>query len=281
MPTAPLDENIRLTRRRFYAFIPVVSAALTLPIFPTLQPDPGPADRGTPVPAAPAAATPQPGQPHITPAEPSPIGRVIAIVRWLIGYGTMLATAVRDHPTEPLARSIVYWFLAPDPDVVLRRLTRGLIRAAALEAWLRERAAGGRELRSPPIPLPSPRKPRSGPPAAPPAGDARPAPWWQDPDHVPTKEEAAAEVRNRHPGVVMAGVSEDFGVLNCALDPSVWAELRHAIDSYGGDNVRFWIRNMRRRFDPARRPESWAEEPPPIWQSPPLDGWMPAPAHPP
>ena len=161
-------------------------------------------------PAAQSAPTAQPDQPATTPApattptpatapaEPSPIGRVISIVRWLIAYGTLLATAVREHPAEPLARTLVYWFQTRDLGVILRRLTRGLMRAAALEAWLRERAAGGHELRRPTaIRLSSPGNPRSGPPAA---GDAKAPPWWHDPNHVPTMEEAAAEVRSSSGG---------------------------------------------------------------------------------
>jgi hypothetical protein len=126
-----------------------------------------PAPAAQSAPAAPAAPTAQPDQPATAPAEPSRIGRVISIVRWLIAYGTLLATAVREHPAEPLARTIVYWFQTPDLGVILGRLTRGLMRAAALEAWLLERAASGHELRDPSTLVPSLGNPRSGPPAAP------------------------------------------------------------------------------------------------------------------
>ena len=263
-------------------------AAQQLPVSPTLQPDPSPADRGTPTSAAPAAPTapiPTPDQAATAPAETSAIARVIRIVRWLIAYGTLLATAVHEHPTEPLARSVAFWTNTPDLGVLLRRLTRGLIRAAALEAWLTERAAAGHELRDAPLRMPSSGNPRSAPPpappAAPPAGDAKPAPWWQDPDHVPTKEEAAAEVRSRPKGAVLAGISEDLRVLDCAMDPATWAELKHAIDRYGGDHVRMWIRDMRRKFHPDRLPESFSGDLPPFWQMPPIPGLTPAAARPP
>ena len=199
----------------------------------------------------------------------------------------MLATAVREHPTEPLARSIAFWFGAVDLDPILRRFTRGLMRAAALEAWLRELAVSGHELQYPPaIPVPSPGQLSSDPPAdggakASPVGDAKPAPWWQDPDHVPTMEEADAEVRSRPHGAVIAEICDDLRVLDSILHRAAWHELKDAIDSYGGDLARLQRSNWRRRFKPHRFPESCAEEPPPRWQSPPFRGWTPACARPP
>ena len=217
--------------------------------------------------------------PATAPAEPSRIGRVISIVRWLIAYGTLLATAVREHPAEPLARTLVYWFQTRDLGVILRRLTRGLMRAAALEAWLRERAAGGHELRCPTaIRLSSPGNPRSGPPAA---GDAKAPPWWHDPNHVPTMEEAAAEVRARPEGAVIADIVEDLRVLDCDYDRATWNELKDAINCYGGDHVRLLIRDMRWRFNPDLSPEIWMMEPAPPWQPPPFPGLTPACARPP
>ncbi len=264
------------------AFIPLVSTTLSLPVVPTLQPDPSRADRGTtasPAPAAQSAPIAHPDQPAIAPAEPSGIGRVISIVRWLIAYGTLLATTVREHPAEPLARTLVYWFQTPDLGVILRRLTRGLMRAAALEAWLRERAAGGHELRGPTaIRLSSPGNPRSGPPAA---GDAKAPPWWHDPNHVPTMEEAAAEVRARPEGAVIADIVEDLRVLDCDYDRATWNELKDAINCYGGDHVRLLIRDMRWRFNPDLSPEIWMMEPAPPWQPPPFAGLTPACARPP
>ena len=79
-----------------------------LPPFRPLPSSPipvGPA-RGTTASAAPTAHPDQPATAP-TPAEPSRIDRVISIVRWLIAYGTLLATAVREHPAEPLARTLV------------------------------------------------------------------------------------------------------------------------------------------------------------------------------
>ena len=238
-----------------------MSTALQRPVVPTLQPDPSRDDEGTTVSTAPGpqAAASHPDQPPTV--EPSRIDRVIRIVRWLIAFGTQLVTAVRDHPAEPLALSMADWFQTFDLGVILRRLTRGLTRAAALEAWLNERAARGLDLREPSLRALSSGRPRSGPPAAPPERDAKAAPWWQDPDHVPTPEEAAAEVRVRPAGVVISGITEDLRVLDCAMDRATWSELKHAINNYGGDYVRLLIRDMRWRFDPNRIPESWRNAP--------------------
>ena len=230
------------------------------------------------MPAAPATPAAPTAQPARSPTEPSRICRVITIVRWLISFGTILTTAVREQRAEPPARSIAWWFNTPDPGLILRRLTRGLMRAAALEAWLRERAAKGHELpHSSPLRPPSSGKPRSSGLA----GDARPRPWWQDLDHVPTLEEAAAEVRRRPPGAVIVDVCEDLHVLDTVLDRLTWHELKDAIIRYNGSLARLWIRDWRRCCDPARFSESCAEDPPPPWQAPSFWGLMPAAAHPP
>ena len=261
-----------------------MSAALQLPVSPIFQPEPSRADRGTTAsatqPTAPTGPAPQPGQPTRARTEPRRIVRVITIVRWLIGYGTLLLTAVREHPTEPLAQSIAYWCHTPDLGVLLRRLTRGLMRAAALEAWLRERAASGRDLRETPMRWRS-GKPRSAPPDAPRGGHAKPAPWWQDPDHVPTQEEAAAEVRTRPEGAVISDICDDLRFLDCEYDYATWHELKDAIDRYGGDHAGLVIRDLRRKFNPSRLKELFLEEPPPPWRAPPLSGWTPGRVRPP
>ena len=107
--------------------------------------------------------------------------------------------------------------------------------------------------------MPSPGQLSSDPPAdggakASPVGDAKPAPWWQDPDHVPTMEEADAEVRSRPHGAVIAEICDDLRVLDSILHRAAWHELKDAIDSYGGDLARLQRSNWRRRFKPHRFP---------------------------
>ena len=70
----------------------------------------------------------------------------------------------------------------------------------------------------------------------------------------------------------MAGISEDFRVLDCVMDRATWNELKDAIDRYGGDHIRLWIRDMRRKFDPDRPAEAFSEPPPPPWTPPVFPG---------
>ena len=141
--------------------------------------------------------------------KPSRASGLLGLVRQLIDYGRELAATFRSSP-HPRHHDIA---------LILARITRGLLRAEALEPgspamppdWTRgprRRALPPNDNRRPPIC----RRSRPTPPARP-----TPAPC------LPTPEQIAAEVRRRPIGAVIADICRDLGIM-----PShpLWRELR-------------------------------------------------------
>jgi hypothetical protein len=155
-----------------------------------------------------------------TAPKPNRFSGLLALVRQLIDYSRHLATTLRGNP-HPLG--------AGDISDILARITRGLVRAEALEARLIRSAA-----RPDAAPAP-PRAPshRSSPPAR---GAAQPTDATQSPlAHLPTPEQIAAEVRRRPIGAVIADICRDLGIT-----PShpLWRELQLVIIRHGGSLAR-------------------------------------------
>ena len=154
---------------------------------------------------------------------PTRSGRVLTLVRTLIAYGRHMAAALQQRTSATDLGDITRHFGTIDIGEILARITRGLLRAAALEARLishpiREPAT---------LTAPSPRQPRAAQPedgsAA--AGEPRIA-------RLPTPGDIAAEIRRRPAGAVLADICRDLGIV-----PSnpLWRELSAAIISYGGN----------------------------------------------
>ena len=99
------------------------------------------------------------------PRQPAPaqggsnIGRVIGVVSWLITYGKDLTSKLRQHAGTPAFVPLAKRFGTTDLIDILRRITRGLMIAAALHERLARRAARGRDITPPPLRMPKPRKP--------------------------------------------------------------------------------------------------------------------------
>ena len=171
--------------------------------------------------------------------KPNRLSGLLALVRQLIDYGRQLATTLRGNPHRLGASDIA---------LILARITRGLLRAEALEARLIRSAA-----RPDAAPAP-PRAPshRRSPPAA---ATAQPTDATQSVlDHLPTPEQIAAEVRPRPIGAVIADTCRDLGIM-----PShpLWREIQLAIICHGGSLARL-VKDILDRAFPlaaiARRP---------------------------
>jgi hypothetical protein len=176
---------------------------------------------------------------------PTRIGRVLAVVRMLIGYGKQVAEAVQRRAGQTILVTGTLPFGTLDPAAILARIACGLRRAAALEARLTGYAERGRDL-PPPRPEPPPPRPAASRERKPPAPRPRPA-NRADPDGLPTAEQIAAEVRRRPVGAVVADICRDLGLLPGQCDREFWKELSDIITSYGGKLSR-WIKVMERRI---------------------------------
>ncbi len=194
-----------------------------------------------------AAAQPDPGR-----AVPGRIGQVLGLVRTLIAYGQNLADSLRQHAADPHVLPcfafLTITFGTRDLALILARIARGLLRAAALEARLSRRAARGQDLKPTAIRLPSPRKPHAAKPAAA-AEDPCPA-------RLPTPEEILAKDRRRPIGAVLVEICLDLGIVPGQMDRATSDELRLALIDYGGNLATFVLPNQRKRrsADPAGSP---------------------------
>jgi len=176
-------------------------------------------------------ATTTPAEAH-HPDRPVPprIGQVLGVVRTLIAYGQDLAETLNQHASVPhllpFFSFLATIFRSRDVALILARITRGLLRAAALERRLQNRAARGRDIQPRALRPPAARKPRTA---------RQPHPPILDPHHPPTLEQIAAHDRHRPIGAVLVDICLDLGVIPGQMAPASWNELGSALALYGGD----------------------------------------------
>jgi hypothetical protein len=175
-----------------------------------------------------AAAIPLVPDPVAPGDKPGRFGRLVDLVRKLIDYGKELAATLQQRTTNDLA-AVTLSFGTGDIGLILARITRGLLRAKALEAKVMELTARSDAPPKPPR-APAQRAPRAPQPAAAkPAGEVnlRLA-------RLPTPEQIAAEVRRRPVGAVIVDICRDLGIT-----PShpLWRELCRAVMLHGGSLV--------------------------------------------
>ncbi len=195
-----------------------------------------------------SAANPQPA-PSVGP-DPgdggAPVGgTLLALVRTLIAYGraALAPLAARNNPVPPPAVALRFGCLSLT--VIIARITRGLMIAAALEQRLRRRtpsrdappsagparptgAARGADQGSDPL---RPARPPAGPR---PARAKRPSidPDAELPDRLPTAQEIAERLRHRPAGAVIVEICRDLGI---GTSHPLWPEIQRAIIRFGGN----------------------------------------------
>jgi hypothetical protein len=222
--------------------------------------------------AHPPAPTTEPDPARASTAMPAALGRVLRLVRKLIDYGRQLAGTVQHRAAAPGFALFAGPFGTADLAVIVARITNGLRRASALEAWLCRRAIRGQDLTPAPIRMPVARAPCAARQIAPSDAqpDPHPADLAEDPRlaRLPTEEEIAAEVRRRPVGAVIVDICRDLGIAPGHLDRAFWDEINHAIMMYGGSLARFLTNLHERLFacfagEHAGRPDpGWPAAPP-------------------
>jgi len=156
---------------------------------------------------------------------------LLTLVRQLIDYGKQLAATLLNNP-QPLG--------AGDIAQILTRITRGLLRAEALEARL---------IRDPSWLGAAPAPPRapSHRPSSPARAAAQPTDTTQfNLDRLPTPEQIAAEVRRRPIGAVIADICRDLGIM---ADHPLWRELRLVVICHGGNLAKLMQATWERAFE--------------------------------
>jgi hypothetical protein len=167
-------------------------------------------------------------------------GRLLGLVRALIDFGRQLAGTLQQRTPATNVADVTRNFGTIDIGEILARITRGLLRAAAIETRLDSRLA--RQQAAPAAPsAPSPRQPRAARPADRSASAADPGLT-----RLPTPEDIAAQVRRRPIGAVIADICRDLGIM-----PSnpLWRELSLAIISNGG-NLATLVKDILKRVFP-------------------------------
>ena len=193
------------------------------------------------MPPAPTTTSVQPNAPGPLQDRPAPgtdapsrTGRLLGLVRTLIDRGKQLATTLQQRTATTNISNIIRNFGTIDIADIVARITRGLLRAAALEAKLdqrlaRQQAQQAQQAAAAALTAPSTREPRAPRPTT---NRSASAPEDQGVAHLPTPEAIAAEIRRRPIGAVIADIIRDLGIV--PSDP-LWRELAGAVMENGGN----------------------------------------------
>ena len=210
----------------------------------------------TPHPASPP--DPPQDQPGKTAPMPEYVAAVLYAVRTLLGYGRHLLDTVQRRAAAPTFPTIAAAFGTANLATILAHLNRGLLRAAALERFLLERAATGRDIdivtrrTRTDEPPPAPANPQAEQPAdqpAKPKAPKRPSlpPGHDDPElFMPTQQDFDRQVRRRAVGRSIAEICSDLAVVPGLCTPAFWNGLFEVMHYFGGNVVTVMREKTRR-----------------------------------
>ena len=201
-------------------------------------------------PALPVASPPDPAQDHPTPTLPNNIEVVLHAICILLGYGRHLLDTIRLRAAAPNFNAIAACFGTDNLSTIVAHLTRGILRAVALQRVLLARAATGKDIEfvaprtkaqpdeHPAVPLPA-REPASWP--------SRPA-GWNDPKlFMPTLQDLERQARHRPIGRTIHDICLDLAVVPGFCHSAFWNELFDIMTYFGGSIDRLMRQKARRR----------------------------------
>ncbi len=154
-------------------------------------------------------------------------GRLLGLVRKLMDYGRGLVATLQNRNTPDPPLGVAHRFGTLTLALIIARITRGLMIAAALESRLlhpRPRSA-----------TPTPRTPRSTPRAGRTPRQPLPDEEAELLGKLPSAREIAARMRNRKTGAVIVEICRDLGI---ATDHPLWRQINEAIIFNGGNTCR-------------------------------------------
>lgn len=197
---------------------------------------------------------------------------VLTIVEILLTYGRHLVDTFERRAAAPGFHLLARPFGTANTAIILAHIRRGILRAAALQQMLLDRAARGRDLVIPPLrirlarglkaatqaeaaappeptPAPSPSRRAGGP-------EGRHDPF--DDLRQPSPEALKAEMRNRPIGRILGDICADLGVAPVLCRAPFWNALYLAMTQYDGSpatyELRRWHRKQRFDAEQDRRP---------------------------
>ena len=200
------------------------------------------------------------------------IGAVLRVLSTIITYARHFTATAHTRVAVPEFATAAAIFGTYDLPIILLRMRRGLLRALALQRYLLERAARGRNLRFSRKPYadlqphhrPPPNPPRAKPTA--PRRAPRKEPALLDADdprafYLPGEEELDAEVRRRPVGLTITYICLDLGIVPGLCDGDFWYRLERTFWRYGGNiNPIFDVRFKREKTfekERDRMPDTW------------------------
>ncbi len=196
---------------------------------------------------------------------------LLSLVRALIDYGKEFAATLHQRTAENPYFAVLN-YATNDLALVMARVTRGLLRAAALEErLLRACGRAGPDHRARPTTQPTTkpapqRSPRARPVAVPTPND----------DNLltqpPTPEEIAAEVRRRPIGAVILDICRDLAI---RPDHPLWRDIQDTVVKHGGSYIRLMKHVITRHIRLAAELVVASEPSSPVLLSPPSAGTGP------
>lgn len=216
--------------------------------------------------------TPTAPQPSQTRPIPGRIASVLKVVNKLIAWGRYFAAIANtsvERPEFAVPAAIIGTY---NIAVIVLRIERGIQRALALQRYLLERAARGRNLRflwPSRVELQPHHRPPPGPPRAP-STARKPGPGKDpvllDPSHPNafphrTPDDFDAEVRRRPIGRSIAYICLDLGLSPGLTEGEFWCQIEKTFSRYGGSLERLHQMRAHRaetfQRERDQRPDTW------------------------